>query len=682
MAFHLSDTRRKPAFVVALLFFFAAAFACRHSQAQQPIQPFTVVDLSGEKTEIAPDKTTFITALYFTGIECPLARLYGPRVAKLANSYADKKVKFIAINSNQQDSPEEFKQFASEFQFNFQCYKDLENVVADQLEVKRTPEVILLDQDFKIQYRGRVDDQYSPGISRNKPKRHDLKIALDELLSGKTPAISKTEPEGCLLGRVKKNDGKSEVTFANQISRIFQKNCVECHRTGDIGPFVLDDYDEAVGWADMIAETIGNGRMPPWHADSAHGEFTNARSLSEKEKQLIQKWVDDGAPLGDTKNLPPKQTFIDGWQLSKSPDVVIPMGSKPFTIPATGTVDYQYFVVDPKFETDKWILETQVVPGSRSVVHHSIVFIRPPDGASFKGVGWLGAYVPGQKNLKLDPTRARFVPAGSKLVFQQHYTPNGTEQDDITKVGLVFADEKTITKELITLMAIDQQFEIKPHASNHKVKTSLDWLPKNGQLLSVSPHMHFRGKSFKATFKSEKGDGVLLHVPKYDFNWQHNYQFAEPIELNDIASITADVTFDNSADNPFNPDPTQFVTWGDQTWEEMAVGFFDVAIPRLADDSKGKKAPKSMAAKEKTNSNNEVALSEKDKSLNAEVDEFVDEFFDRFDANKDDLVSRDELPLSIRAWGMNRYQSDGKSGLTRKEIAEQARRRFKRRINN
>ena len=192
--------------------------------------------------------------------------------------------------------------------------------------------------------------------------------------------------------------------------------------------------------------------------------------------------------------------------------------------------------------------------------------------------------------------------------------------------------------------------------------------------------MHFRGKSFKATFQSNNGDGTLLHVPSYDFNWQHNYEFESPIDLNDLESITAEVVFDNSEDNPFNPDPTQFVTWGDQTWEEMAVGFFDVALPR--ENSKDKQATKTKAnSKPENQSKSEIAGNKKDQELETQVNEFVDDFFKRFDANNNGLITREELPLSIRSWGMSRLQSDNKSGLTREEIAIQARQRFKRRNN-
>ena len=347
------------------------------------------------------------------------------------------------------------------------------------------------------------------------------------------------------------------------------------------------------------------------------------------------------------------------------------MRDRPFTIPADGSVDYQYFVVDPKFKEDKWISAVEVIPGNRSVVHHSIVFIRPPDGERLPDIGWLGAYVPGQNSTGYSASRARFVPAGSKLVFQQHYTPTGIEQTDLTKVGLIFADENEVTQELQTYMAIDQDFEIKPNDPKHVVNVRLRNLPRNGTLLSISPHMHFRGKSFTAKLKTKsKSSEILLSVPKYDFNWQHIYQLSEPMPLSDIRSITADIVFDNSSANPFNPDPSKYVTWGDQTWEEMAIGFFNISVPRKSVEKKIEQSSDEVQALAK-------AAQAKQVKLQAKIDKFVKDYFERFDANKDGTIMRDELPLSVQSSrGYSRFNTDGERGLTVAEVAEQARRRF------
>ena len=680
----ITHSKNKKAWQAALRFALVMAILVCVGAAHAQVESFDLVSTDQEKLRVEATEKKKLTVLYFTGTECPLAKLYAPRVVALADKYSES-VRFFGINSNQQVSADEFKEFIKAHKIAFPCGKDFNNVVADQLEVKRTPEVIVLDKKFTIRYRGRIDDQYSPGITRNSVKRHDLKVAIDELLAGKKVSQPKTDPEGCLLGRVKKPVEKPTVTYTNQVSRIFQKQCVECHRTGEIAPFVLDDFEEAVGWGDMIVETIDNGRMPPWHADPNHGSFSNQRRLSDKDKELIRQWVKDGTPFGDATELPEKRTFTAGWKLPKTPDLVVEMRKRPFTVPADGTVDYQHFVVDPKFKEDKWISAAEVVPGNRSVVHHSIIFIRPRDGTELPDIGWLGAYVPGQSNIKFDPTRARFVPAGSKLVFQQHYTPNGTEQTDITKVGLIFADPDQVTQELQTFMAIDRRFEIKPNDPAFKVDTRLYDFPREGKLLSISPHMHFRGKSFTAKLekkktresktesetKNETGKQVLLSVPEYDFNWQHNYQLSEPIELADVRTITAEIVFDNSAANPFNPDPSKYVTWGDQTWEEMAIGFFDISVPRKPDTAARKRVLQMPAE----STEDELA------KLEAKVENVVKDFFERFDADEDGIILRSELPLAMRTGGRgySKFNTDGERGLTRDEVAAEARRRLEKR---
>ena len=605
-----------------------------------------------------------LTVICFLGTECPLAKLYAGRLQRIANDFDNRNVRFVGLNSNRQDSLAELKQFAADQKIQFAFGKDYDNVIADQLNVRRTPEVIVVDRERKIRYRGRIDDQYLPGISRNKPERHDLRIAIEELINGQPVSVAVTEPEGCLLGRVTRPVEDATVTWCNQVSRVLQKHCVECHHSGDIGPFSLTDYDEAIGWGDMMIEVIDNQRMPPWHADPSVGHFSNERIMPQKDKQIVRDWVQQGMPFGDPNKLAEPIEFPSGWQLSQDPDLVITMRDRPFTVPADGTVEYQYFVVDPKFEKDVWVSQAEVIPGNRSIVHHSIVFIRPPDGTRFTGIGWLAAYVPGQRLPEIQPQLARRIPAGSKLVFQQHYTPNGTAQSDITKVGLVFADEEKITEERLTLTAMNQGFELKPERAGQTVNASVRGLPNEGKLLGIAPHMHYRGHQFSATMISENGDQSLLNVPSYDFNWQHNYELAEPLDLSTIGRINTQFVFDNSDSNPFNPDPSQYVTWGDQTWQEMAVAFFDVARPR------GKQSSHQDRDSKITNPRPEVRFERKIKRQ-------TDNFLKQFDANHDQVIRREELPLAIRFKEFNRCDLNGDGMIDHDELLDQFRLRIK-----
>lgn len=627
--------------------------------------PFSVQDLNGQEMELSENPPHELTVICFLGNECPLAKLYGGRLQKISQQFAKRSVRFVGLNSNRQDSAEELTNFIADQQIQFPFGKDFDNVIADQFQVRRTPEVVVVDKERAIRYRGRVDDQYLPGVSRSKPERHDLKIAIDELLAGKAVTVPRTEPEGCLLGRVTKPVADATVTYCDQVSRVLQRNCAECHHSGDIGPFSLTDYDEVVGWGDMMVEVIANGRMPPWHADPNFGHFANERRMSDSDKQVIQDWVDQGMPYGKPTKLPEPVEYASGWQLPREPDLVIAMRDRPFTVPADGTVEYQYFVVDPKFEEEVWITDAEVIPGNRSIVHHSIVFIRPPDGTRFTGIGWLGAYVPGQRLPETRPNLARRVPKGSRLVFQQHYTPNGTAQTDITKIGLLFANEKDITEERLTLTAMDQGFELKPERAGQAVKASVRQLPKQGRLLGIAPHMHYRGNQFAATMVSNDGNESLLQVPAYDFNWQHNYEFAKPIDLSTVKRIETRFVFDNSDANPFNPDPSSYVTWGDQTWEEMAIAFFDVARPR---------EPK---AHQPDNESENKDDDQRDAQLERKITRQTEKFLKRFDSDSDGLIERAELPLAIRVKEFNRSDANNDGSVDRDELMDQFRLRAK-----
>jgi len=637
------------------------------------VPSFSVTDVQGHPLELTSKPTDPLTVICFLGTECPLAKLYAGRLQKIAEQFQERGVRFMGLNSNRQDSEPELEQFVKDQQIEFPCGKDFDNVIADQLRVRRTPEVIVVDQNRTIQYRGRVDDQYLPGISRSRPERHDLKVAIEELLAGKPVSVAQTAPEGCLLGRVTQPVADATVTWCDQVSRTLRRHCVECHHEGDIGPFSLTDYDEVVGWGDMMVEVIDNQRMPPWHADPAVGKFTNQRQMPDADKQIIRDWVEQGMPFGESAKLPEPVKFAEGWQLPREPDRVIAMRDRPFTVPADGTVEYQYFVVDPGFEEDVWIANAEVIPGNRSIVHHSIVFIRPPDGTKFTGIGWLGAYVPGQRLPVAQPNLARRIPKGSRLVFQQHYTPNGKAQSDITKIGLLFADPNDITEERLTLTAMNQGFELKPEKAGQRVSASVRRLPSKGRLLGIAPHMHYRGNQFSTSVISNEGTEQLLRVPAYDFNWQHNYELAQPLDLANVDRIETKFVFDNSDSNPFNPDPSSYVTWGDQTWEEMAIAFFDVARPREV-------APKE-GAKTKEGGNRSGQKNNKTKLLSEQLEQKVarqtEKFLKRFDANEDGLIEREELPIAIRIKEFNRSDTNRDRRVDRDELMVQFRRRAK-----
>jgi len=365
------------------------------------------------------------------------------------------------------------------------------------------------------------------------------------------------------------------VTFTKDVAPILYKSCVECHRPTMFAPMSLVSYDEARPWARSIKQRVVARTMPPWGADPAHGVFKNDPRLSDADIETIAKWVDGGAAKGDDKDLPAVPQFVDGWTIGK-PDAVFAMEEE-FTIPADGAVPYKYFRVPTGLTEDKWIQAIEIKPGARAQVHHVIAFTQPA-GAPLKPGGELGptnigGVTPNKPGLVFEPGVARLLRGNSDIVMQMHYTTNGTETKDRTQVGIVYAKQPP-TKMAGGGMAINPRFVIPAGDGNAEVKAT-STLSRDITLTAMTPHMHVRGKDM--TYIAHYPDGTsetLLSVPKYDFNWQLTYMLKTPKVLPKGTQVEVIAHFDNSTNNKFNPDPTKDVRWGDQTWEEMMIGFF------------------------------------------------------------------------------------------------------------
>jgi peroxiredoxin len=518
--------------------------------------------------------------IVFLGTECPLARQYALRLAELATRYEPRGVAFVGINSNQQDSLAEIAHYARESGISFPILKDPASKVADQFGAKRTPEAFVLDSDRRIRYWGRIDDQYGVGYSRSKATRNDLALALDELLAGKEISRPAVEPVGCIIGRVRRTPPAGDITYTKHVAAIVHRHCVRCHRPGEVAPFALTAYDDVRSWAETIQEVIADGRMPPWHANPKHGRFMNDARLPDSAKELVAAWVRNGCPEGDKADLPELPQFAEGWQIPK-PDVVFQMPG-PFAVPARGVVEYQHFTIDPGFKEDKWVKCAEVRPGNRMVTHHLIAFFHPPGTEEFEPIeplyNSIAGFAPGMPPSIYPEGMYRRIPAGSKIIIQAHYTPNGKAQTDRSELGLVFADPKSVQKEFTVAAALNWQFMIPPGAKGHRVEAS-HRLEQEALLFALTPHMHLRGKSFR--FDAIYPDGreeILLDVPRYDFNWQNTYALTEPLRLPEGTQIRCTAAYDNSAENLANPNPNLPVTWGDQTWQEMMIGTMGVCL--------------------------------------------------------------------------------------------------------
>jgi hypothetical protein len=369
-------------------------------------------------------------------------------------------------------------------------------------------------------------------------------------------------------------------TFSKDVAPILNERCVNCHRAGEAAPMSLRTYSEARPWAKSIKQQVASRVMPPWHAEPGVNQFANDRRLPDADVATIVKWVDAGAPEGNPADLPKPPQFVDGWTIGK-PDLVVDSGVD-FKIPATGVVPYQFFKVDPGFKEDTWVQAVEVRPTQRAQVHHILVFVQEGGKMPTRGgdqfSNMLIGYAPGVPTITWDNDTAYLVKAGSQFLFQVHYTVNGKEALDRSVLGIKIRKDAPKYR-AFSASAMQPRLAIPPNDPNYESKQTYVF-KEDATLLDLTPHMHLRGKAFKYVLTYPDGRSeVLLNVPKYEFNWQLSYILAEPRHVPAGSKIEATAWFDNSANNKWNPDPTQTVHWGDQTFEEMMIGFFNYKVP-------------------------------------------------------------------------------------------------------
>jgi mono/diheme cytochrome c family protein len=457
-----------------------------------------------------------------------------------------------------------------------------------------------VDAARTVVFRGAVDDQHGLGYSLEAPRRRFLADALEAHLAGRVPLIAATEAPGCVLEPDRAGAGlvaSGSLTYHGRISRIIQANCVECHRPGGVGPFSLLGYDDVVSRAGMIRRQVSRGAMPPWFAaPPPAGEVShwrNDRSLSAEDKADLLAWLEGDRLLGDPADAPLPRTFSDGWLIGK-PDAVLEL-PRAVAIKADGVMPYQTLRVETTFAEDRWVRGYELRPTAREVVHHIIVQVHPKGskpsdrGGDGEREGMFAAYVPGNSHALFPPGFAKRLPAGATVSFQMHYTPNGRATTDRTQFGLVFANEPP--RHAIEVFGLaNPRLRIPAGAGNHAETASIT-LPQDATILGFMPHMHLRGKA--ARYEVAFADGtrrLLLEVPRYDFNWQLPYQFAEPPTLPRGSRLVYTAWYDNSAVNPANPDPSREVRWGQQTFDEMMLGYVEYYLPAKRTESPARQA--------------------------------------------------------------------------------------------
>ena len=526
--------------------------------------------------------------LFFFDTSCPVCQNYLVDLQKMAAEGGTSGVRLVGVNPRQTDTAENIIRHAKTMGLTFPVLQDVGGKMATRLGVDRLPCAMVLDEGFLVRYRGRVDDQHTPGISRGKPTTHELKDALAAVLAKEPVPLTWTATAGCLLTPPSlEGKGKGPITWANRVSLLMQQKCQECHRPGESGPFPLLQHADAEAWSSLIREVVDNRRMPPWHAESPLGHFANDRRLTDNERKDLLAWLDDGCPRGNPSEDPVPRKFIAGWRIGE-PDRIISM-NKPVKVPAQFGyglmgMPYQYVQAGEPFAEDTWVTAVEAKPDQRAQIHHIIAYIVPqgqkfPQGArggsgdSFGGA-MLTAYVPGDEPVIYPAGMAKKIPQGARLLFQMHYTPNGRAVTDLSCVGI--KTTKTPPRHEVRTRAIpNQRLKIPAGDSNHEVRSGSAF-KQDAVILSYSPHMHLRGKDFEFFRRDPSGKlESVAKVPKYDFNWQESYHLKQPLRVPAGTRIECIAHFDNSKGNPFNPDPTKEVRWGDMTWEEMMIGFLD-----------------------------------------------------------------------------------------------------------
>lgn len=551
------------------------------------VPDLTLVDLDGRVARLAAPRSAPALLLAFFSASCPISNKLGPELARLERDCTARGVAFFLVNAVPADTDAELAGFAAKFALKSPLIPDRDGTVSRALGLTSTTEIFILDRARTLAYRGAINDRYGLGYARDAATRDYAREALAALLAGRPPEVAATTAPGCAVEQTSPATPPpaAPLTYHNQISRIVQSHCVECHHAGGIGPFSLESYEQVVKNAAMIRRQITRGAMPPWFATRldphAESPWSNDRSLTETEKSALLAWLDSDRPRGDPSHAPVTRSFANDWAIGQ-PDAILQL-PQPVAIKAEGVMPYQYRIVQTSFAEERWVQAYEIRPTAPGVVHHVIVSVHDRDeSVAQKGgegaQGFWAAYVPGNSHRVYPPGYARRLPAGAQVLFQIHYTPNGTAADEQMRIGLVFAEEPP-RQEVLALGIPQPRLRIPPGAANH-IETARLRLPADITVTALQAHAHLRAKAFKfELLQDDLPPETLLDLPRYDFNWQLQYNYAHPRTLPAGSTIKVTAVFDNSAQNPANPDPTKEVRWGQQTFHEMLIGYVEYCRP-------------------------------------------------------------------------------------------------------
>jgi len=562
---------------LVLLSSFALAGSASAFGPGDRVDNFRLLDQKGESHELYYLSDAKAVVLMVHGNGCPIVRQALPALKEIRDQYRAQGVEFLLINSNLHDDRDALAKEAAEFGIDFPILVDEMQLIGESLGFTRTAEVFVIDRrEWKLVYRGPLDDRLGYGTQKPAATKRYLVEALDAVLAAKPVAVPEAEAAGCLIDLPERDrrEAHARISYSERIAPLLVARCVSCHRPGGVGPWAMTSYEMVRGFAPMIREVVRTKRMPPWHADPHYGSFVGDRSLTVDEARTLVHWIEAAAPRGTGPDpLRSQDKTWSEWSLGK-PDLILEVPA--FQVPATGVVEYQYPRAANPLGRDVWIRAVEIIPGDRAVVHHVLAGIDDPANGSQRAIrgqiGELGGYAPGKNAMRYPEGTGILLRKEASFRYQMHYTPNGKVTTDVTRVGYYFT-EHAPKHPLRMTMLMDTALSIPANTKAHT--EALDHIfERDVVLYSLMPHAHLRGRAAK--FTAHYPDGrveVLLAVPKYDFSWQTTYALTSPKALPAGTRLVFEMTWDNSAQNPANPDPDRVVGWGEQTWEEMNVGW-------------------------------------------------------------------------------------------------------------
>ncbi len=566
-----------------------------HAWAVAPgevVDNFRLLDQNGKSHELYYSSDMKAIVLMVHGNGCPIVRQALPALREIREQYQAQGVEFLLLNSNLQDKRDAVAAEAKEFSVDFPILLDEAQLIGESLGVVRTSEVFVIDpKGWKLVYRGPMDDRLS--YEKQRPaSKHYLTDALDATIAGKPVQVAKADGVGCLVNFPERDRKMShaKISYSEQIGPMLKDKCTACHQTGGVGPWAMTSYDMVKGFAPMIREVVRTQRMPPWHADPHYGVWQNTRALTDDQRKTLVHWIEAGAPRGNGPDpLLSVKPDTNEWKHGK-PDLVVEVPA--YDIPATGVIEYQYPRVKNPLGRDVWITAVEIHPGAKQAIHHIIAqdpVVLNGQQRGGNGGGNLAGFAPGMSPIVYPADTGVLFPKDADFVFQMHYTPNGQAVTDHSKIAFYFREVDNPPKYPLRLTALtDFRFEIPPGAKEYGTTTTRE-ITRDMLVYNFMPHSHLRGKTGKMSIIYPDGkEEVLLNVPKYDFNWQTVYEYAEPKKIPAGSKLVWTFAWDNSTQNPANPDPTKAVRWGDQTFEEMGIGFVRF---RYLDEEVGKPAP-------------------------------------------------------------------------------------------